>query len=592
KVNAQVKKILEYKMELDSKSHNIKKITDIMQKVEEYEKQINSNDEKIKICTYNITRYEDKIVKPEMLYSKIEGIKSELEILKEKFTQKSNFETQCSEINTRLVDNEAARNELSGGICPFLYETCKNISNGQSPISYFDVKRAKLEDEFASIKLKLNEYSHIDSDDKKLRRELSLLEEEMKDNAQTIEKLTKSKYEKEQLNSTNEKYSLQIQLLFSENKDFFVKNDFQINEYTSLSLSVIKNQISNQINLLDNNLFNLSNEHNDTKKEFEKKNNAIDALLKRNQEVVTQIEEEEKLKEKLNKDIEANKNEVESLDKLKEVHSGLKSEQEAYKSDYDEYLTNLKTSSMIEELISELKQYEVTLKEAESEDEKLSCLINENSSKYDENLLNLKSAEYEKVKSEYVEHEKTYSVLIHRLAELKAKIENNNTLIRKIEETKKTLSKLELKKEYSSKLRTYLKSMGQIIANKLLEKIQLIASENFRMISGRRESIIWKSDSADAYQVALELENGRHRNFELLSGGEQMMVALSLRAAMNSILTNAKFAVFDEPTVNLDADRRKALSESLNQLLVSLDQAIIVTHDDTFREMANRVVDL
>ena len=71
-----------------------------------------------------------------------------------------------------------------------------------------------------------------------------------------------------------------------------------------------------------------------------------------------------------------------------------------------------------------------------------------------------------------------------------------------------------------------------------------------------------------------------------------MMVAISLRAAMNSLLTNSKFVIFDEPTVNLDTEKRKALSESLFVILKSLDQAIIVTHDDTFKEMAQNIIEL
>ncbi|MCP4717310.1 MAG: hypothetical protein GY868_19480, partial [Deltaproteobacteria bacterium] len=59
---------------------------------------------------------------------------------------------------------------------------------------------------------------------------------------------------------------------------------------------------------------------------------------------------------------------------------------------------------------------------------------------------------------------------------------------------------------------------------------------------------------------------------------------------MASALTRANFAVFDEPTINLDAEKKVALAESLQEMLKGLSQAIIVTHDDTFREMAQKTI--
>ena len=61
---------------------------------------------------------------------------------------------------------------------------------------------------------------------------------------------------------------------------------------------------------------------------------------------------------------------------------------------------------------------------------------------------------------------------------------------------------------------------------------------------------------------------------------------------MASTLTNAGFTIFDEPTINLDVERRRYLSESLQEVLKGLEQAIIVTHDDTFEEMAERIIEV
>ncbi len=69
-----------------------------------------------------------------------------------------------------------------------------------------------------------------------------------------------------------------------------------------------------------------------------------------------------------------------------------------------------------------------------------------------------------------------------------------------------------------------------------------------------------------------------------------MVVALCLRAALNEMFSTSKFVIFDEPTVNLDAERKRALSEYLPKLFKDMEQVIVITHDESFREMAEKIV--
>ena len=71
-----------------------------------------------------------------------------------------------------------------------------------------------------------------------------------------------------------------------------------------------------------------------------------------------------------------------------------------------------------------------------------------------------------------------------------------------------------------------------------------------------------------------------------------MAVAISIRSAISNLFTAGRFSIFDEPTSNLDPEKRKSLAESLGEILKNLEQSIIVTHDDTFREMAQKVIEL
>ena len=131
--------------------------------------------------------------------------------------------------------------------------------------------------------------------------------------------------------------------------------------------------------------------------------------------------------------------------------------------------------------------------------------------------------------------------------------------------------------------------MGKEVSKNMLKEIEIIATENFRKITGRGEKIIWSNEDKDKYLVYL-VGNNTKLKFEQLSGGEQVAVAISIRSAMSNIFTDSKFSIFDEPTNNLDSEKRQSLADSIGEILKNLEQSIIVTHDDTFKEMAEKVI--
>jgi exonuclease SbcC len=134
--------------------------------------------------------------------------------------------------------------------------------------------------------------------------------------------------------------------------------------------------------------------------------------------------------------------------------------------------------------------------------------------------------------------------------------------------------------------------MGKMVADSWIKNISLKATENFRDITGRAEKIDWINNERESFAVYLVDGEDSMRKFNLLSGGEQVAVALSIRAAMATLMSDANFSIFDEPTNNLDMERKLALADSLDKILKGCRQNIIVTHDDTFREMAQNVIEL
>jgi exonuclease SbcC len=150
---------------------------------------------------------------------------------------------------------------------------------------------------------------------------------------------------------------------------------------------------------------------------------------------------------------------------------------------------------------------------------------------------------------------------------------------------------LQAKAALTAVFRSRVKEMGREVAAGFMREAEERATENFRRITGRDERILWRNDQ-EPYQLILAPGNRPEAGnpFSILSGGEQVAIALSVRAALASLLSRSSFVVYDEPTINLDPERRAALAENLGRILAVMQQALIVTHDDTFREMAQSVL--
>ena len=255
------------------------------------------------------------------------------------------------------------------------------------------------------------------------------------------------------------------------------------------------------------------------------------------------------------------------------------------------YLENYKKALEKESLEVEKER----LKEKERQEEKVLEALRENLLKLENSIISLNKGELEKIQ---VEKDEKVAEIREKLGGINGEIKNLNDKLAKIKEheniikdKKKSLEKLKMKLELTKAFRERIKSMGKEVSKNMLKEIEILATENFRKITGRGEKVIWSNEDKDKYSVYLSGDRGELR-FEQLSGGEQVAVAISIRGAMSELFTESRFSIFDEPTNNLDSERRKSLADSIGEILKNLEQSIIVTHDDTFREMAQKVIEL
>jgi DNA repair protein SbcC/Rad50 len=180
-------------------------------------------------------------------------------------------------------------------------------------------------------------------------------------------------------------------------------------------------------------------------------------------------------------------------------------------------------------------------------------------------------------------------------AQLEAASERERALsaeIARLDEVRESLreefrekERLEAVYEATDFIRDTLRKAGPLVTESYLYNISIDANHLFREITGEGgRALKWTRD----YDIVLE-EGGHERPFVNLSGGEQMVAALSVRLALLKQLSDIRVAFFDEPTVNMDAERRERLAHQIGQVR-DFDQLFVISHDDTFEEAVDHVV--
>jgi DNA repair protein SbcC/Rad50 len=145
--------------------------------------------------------------------------------------------------------------------------------------------------------------------------------------------------------------------------------------------------------------------------------------------------------------------------------------------------------------------------------------------------------------------------------------------------------RLEELNETTDFIRDVLRQAGPLVTESYLYNISIEANQLFREITGEAgRALRWSRD----YEIMLE-EEGHERSFPNLSGGEQMAAALAIRLALLKQLSDIRLAFFDEPTVNMDQERRERLAQQIGQVQ-HFDQLFVISHDDTFEENVDHII--
>ena len=173
------------------------------------------------------------------------------------------------------------------------------------------------------------------------------------------------------------------------------------------------------------------------------------------------------------------------------------------------------------------------------------------------------------------------------MAALTAEIVRVEALLSDLDDARAEDATLDDLERMLQQFRDIIKEAGPSIMKALLRKISAESNRIFGEIIGDRSAqLSWESD----YEIVLR-RDGKERSFAQLSGGEQMSAALAVRLALLRSLTRLDIAFFDEPTQNMDGERRGNLAEQIRRVR-GFEQLIVISHDDTFEQGLDNVVHL
>lgn len=155
------------------------------------------------------------------------------------------------------------------------------------------------------------------------------------------------------------------------------------------------------------------------------------------------------------------------------------------------------------------------------------------------------------------------------------------------QESEEEVVELERDQEFARWARNSLQQGAEDLRDLITSEIGDRANTIFQQLRGNpTETLVWNK----TYNLRVRVR-GQNKPFDTLSGGEKMAAALSVRLAILEQLASLGVAFLDEPTANLDQQKKQNLVSQLDDL-DQLNQLLVVSHDRTFESMTERTIEL
>lgn len=449
-------------------------------------------------------------------------------------------------LNAKLENDQRFQKEIKNGFCPVLSEKCLNLKEGQSLEGF-------IREQFADVKVRIGA---IETE----KRRLTALLSDAREAEKSMAALGALRHRESEITA--------------EGKYLAAEKDALEKELEGLPA------IDDQLKSVEAEITAL----NDPRSRLL----SFEAEVAREPQIRERLSEAEKNLERLESDKRILIERAESYKDLDEQWTRLSAERDESADSRASFLTNEFEAGRLTERETEFAAAEKDFRLLNEDLERSEKELADAAKGYDAGAHYAGRAALVELQKSGAEARATLDGVRRREAELAGEIgrlhEVRKTMLGEFREK----DRLEKVAEATEFIRDTLKEAAPRVARNYVFHISTEANQMFREITGNAERTLrWSED----YGVTLE-EGGYDRPFISLSGGEQMSAALAVRLALLKQLSDVRIAFFDEPTANLDEERRERLAEEISRITErhTFDQMFVISHDDTFEGYADHVV--
>lgn len=455
---------------------------------------------------------------------------------------------ELASLNARLDSDRRFQQEIKNGFCPVLSQKCLNLTEGQTLEGFIKDQFTEAQSRIGAIETEKRQLSTLMSDARAAEKSMAALES-LRHRAAEI--AAEGKY----LRTEKEGLEKELEGLVDTEKELA--------------------DVDGKIAALD---------------EVRSRYLALEAEVRREPQIRENLSQAEKNLERLESDKKALIERSEVYKDLDPQWEQLSTERDATAEAHALYLANEAESSRLEARESEFADAEREFGEHVKAYDEAAAKYEETAGSYDPELHISEKAALIELQKRQAEARAQLAGVERREAELAAELARLGEIRSSMQVEFREKERLEEVAEAVEFIRDTLKEAAPRVARNYVFHVSTEANQMFREITGNAERTLkWAED----YGVFLE-EGGYERPFVSLSGGEQMSAALSVRLALLKQLSDVRIAFFDEPTTNLDVERRERLAEEISRITErqTFDQMFVISHDDTFENYVDHVVEI
>jgi DNA repair protein SbcC/Rad50 len=442
---------------------------------------------------------------------------------------------ELASLQATLERDERFQKEIMNGLCPILSQKCLNLKEGEtlemfvtSQFGEIKSKIAVLQDERSSVSTALN----LSREAAKYVAQISVLEGRAAEIGDEGKRLA------------SEKAAL----------------DKESEDLPGVKADLVR--VDGELKALDNPKSKIA---------------VLEQEARREGDIREQLAAMEKNLERLESERRILAEQLESYKDLDQDWVTTSNTRDATADAYRAFIVNEALAKLFAEREEKFTAVRAELDVAERRLAEAEAAYNKSSEGYDRERHLAERRELQELGKRQVELETTYNVIVKQETDFAAELVRLEAIRLSMQDEFREKERLEKVRETTDFIRTTLKEAAPLVARNYVWHVSHEANQMYREITGNAERTLkWTED----YGICLE-EGGYDRPFVSLSGGEQMAAALSVRLALLKQLSDIRIAFFDEPTTNMDAERRENLAQQIGGIK-HFDQLFVISHDDTF----------